>query len=475
MLQSYLRHPSLSGLSFLLRLGEPVLFLICSGVAFIIRNGYTEEYVSSLSITLIATFLFAFVAGTLKLYESNALRSLLVSVPRLFVAIVSTFGIILTIFFLLKASEGFSRIWMMLWFVLSFASIVGIRWWVMEIISSRVKEGRWKRKIAILGTGPKALSLTQMIATSGHEDMAVVGVYGLTTGTEGNITQIGDESFSCSYGGNFTALMRQAQMGLIDDIIIAEDLDNLGLAQKILNKLNTLVVNVLYCLPMSLAGRTGGIGGLPLVLVYRKPLEVHSVWLKRSLDIMASGGMLLVAAPIMLGVALIIKATSPGPVFFRQQRGGFNGSTFEMLKFRSMRTGAAAQLDEEGKEMQAGKHDARITPIGRFIRRSSLDELPQLLNVLRGDMSLVGPRPHVPSHNSYYGNLIDAYASRHKMKPGLTGWAQLNGWRGETETIEKMAKRVEYDIWYTENWSLWLDIKIIVLTPFVTLFQKGAY
>lgn len=472
----HMRHPSIGGLAFVLRFGEPLLFLVCSFIAFSIRNGFMfGQVLGAIAVSVLASLLLFFVSGTLKLYERQVLRNLLISVPRLFIAQVCTFATVLIFMFMFKISEEYSRIWLVLWFVLNFVAVLALRWWAARLITARIKQGRWKRKIAILGTNAKALSLAQLIATSNIEDMAIVGMYGITTGTEGNITQIGDETFTCSYGGNFTALVRQAQMGMIDDIIIAEDIENLKVANTVLTKLNALVINVFYCLPLSLSGRTGGVEGLPLVLIYRRPLEEHSIWLKRALDVLASAGILLAVSPIMLIVALVIRLTSPGPIFFRQQRGGFNGGNFEMLKFRSMRIGAESQLDANGKEMQAGKTDPRITAIGRFIRRSSIDELPQLINVLRGDMSLVGPRPHVPSHNSYYGKLIDAYASRHKMKPGLTGWAQLNGLRGETDTVDKMAKRVEYDIWYAENWSFWLDVKIIFLTPFVVVFQKTAY
>ncbi|RYG61975.1 MAG: undecaprenyl-phosphate glucose phosphotransferase [Alphaproteobacteria bacterium] len=476
MFSFHLRHPSLGGLAFLLRFGEPLLFLACSLIAFAIRNGFaSDEVLGPIAVAVLASLLLFFISGTLKLYERPVLRNMLISVPRLFIAQVCTFATVLIFMFMFKISEEYSRVWLILWFILNFVGVLGMRWWATGLITARIKQGRWKRKIAILGTDAKALSLAQLIMTSNNEEMAVVGMYGVHSGTEGNISQIGDESFSCSYGGNFTALIRQSQMGMIDDIIIAEDIENLKIANTILTKLNALVINVFYCLPLSLSGRTGGVEGLPLVLIYRRPLEEHSLWMKRALDVMASASILLAVLPVMVVVAFIIKFTSPGPIFFRQLRGGFNGTNFEMLKFRSMRIGAESQLDASGKEMQAGKTDPRITAIGRFIRRSSIDELPQLINVLRGDMSLVGPRPHVPTHNSYYGKLIDAYASRHKMKPGLTGWAQLNGLRGETDTVDKMAKRVEYDIWYAENWSFWLDVKIIFLTPFVVIFQKTAY
>lgn len=274
---------------------------------------------------------------------------------------------------------------------------------------------------------------------------------------------------------------RDCQKGLLDDIVVTLDFDAHPMAPTLLDKLYQLDVNIFYCLPLPLFGRIsstgvseGGIAHVPLTLLFRRPLEGPSVAMKRVLDVGVSGVALLLVAPVMVLVAVLIKMTSPGPVFFRQKRNGFNGQEFDMLKFRSMRQGEAP-LDVTGKELQASKSDPRITPVGAMLRRTSLDELPQLINILKGDMSLVGPRPHAVSHNTYYETLIDRYASRHKMKPGLTGWAQVNGWRGETETLDKMAKRVEYDIWYIENWSMALDLRILLQTPLVMLFQKTAY
>ena len=168
---------------------------------------------------------------------------------------------------------------------------------------------------------------------------------------------------------------------------------------------------------------------------------------------------LVILAPLLLTVAVLIKLGSPGTAIFRQMRRGFNGKPFEIWKFRTM------TVSENGETVtQATKGDARVTKIGRFLRMTSIDELPQLWNVLRGDMSLVGPRPHALAHDNYYDELISNYIYRHHMKPGLTGWAQVNGFRGETPTIDLMEKRVEYDVWYVSNWSIWLDLKIMART-----------
>ena len=169
-------------------------------------------------------------------------------------------------------------------------------------------------------------------------------------------------------------------------------------------------------------------------------------------------------------IALLVKRSSPGPVFFRQKRYGLQGEEIGVWKFRSMKT-----CDNGSVVKQATKDDDRITPIGRILRRTSLDELPQLFNVLDGSMSLVGPRPHASAHNEEYRSLIDGYMLRHKVKPGITGLAQVNGWRGETETLEKMEKRVEFDHRYIREWTLWMDVKILFQTAFVVLKQENAY
>jgi putative colanic acid biosynthesis UDP-glucose lipid carrier transferase len=175
----------------------------------------------------------------------------------------------------------------------------------------------------------------------------------------------------------------------------------------------------------------------------------------------------------MLGVALAIKLTSPGPVFFKQKRYGFNNEIIEVFKFRSMHVERCS--GEGGQIAQATRNDDRITPLGRVLRRTSLDELPQFINVVRGEMSIVGPRPHAVAHNEQYAQLVDEYLARHKVKPGITGWAQVNGLRGETDTLDKMERRVQFDLHYIENWSLAFDLKIILQTLLVGFSHPNAY
>ncbi|MDH5184914.1 MAG: exopolysaccharide biosynthesis polyprenyl glycosylphosphotransferase, partial [Gammaproteobacteria bacterium] len=176
-------------------------------------------------------------------------------------------------------------------------------------------------------------------------------------------------------------------------------------------------------------------------------------------------------SPLLLFIAISIKLSSKGPVFFKQMRHGWDGRIIKVYKFRSMKV----HQEFDGTVTQAIKRDPRITKIGAFLRRTSLDELPQFYNVLQGRMSIVGPRPHAVAHNEHYKEVVDQYMLRHKVKPGITGWAQVNGWRGETDTVEKMQKRVEFDLFYIENWSFWFDLKIIFLTVFKGFVDKNAY
>jgi undecaprenyl-phosphate galactose phosphotransferase/putative colanic acid biosynthesis UDP-glucose lipid carrier transferase len=210
--------------------------------------------------------------------------------------------------------------------------------------------------------------------------------------------------------------------------------------------------------------------GLSLIDIQRAPFSRYERTVKRLFDVIAAGSALVVHLPLLFLVGILIKLDSPGPVVFRQQRKGFNGRPFAIYKFRTMR------VMEDGEQIvQAKRHDPRVTRLGRILRATSIDELPQLLNVLKGDMSLIGPRPHALAHDTQYGALISEYALRHHIKPGITGWAQVNGFRGETRDVEMMRKRVELDLWYIDNWSITLDLQIVLRTVGELLRRRNAY
>jgi len=217
-------------------------------------------------------------------------------------------------------------------------------------------------------------------------------------------------------------------------------------------------------------GRLQDMNGVPVVGICETPFTGTNELVKRISDIIIASIIIVLISPLLLAIAIGVKLSSPGPVLFRQRRNGLDGHEIVVYKFRSMRT-----MDDGEVVRQATRNDPRVTPFGAFLRRTSFDELPQFFNVLRGTMSIVGPRPHAVTHNKEYRQIIKAYMVRHKVKPGITGWAQVNGQRGETDTVEKMRMRVEYDLEYLRNWSLGLDLKIIVSTIRVLFFDRQAY
>ena len=274
--------------------------------------------------------------------------------------------------------------------------------------------------------------------------------------------------------GDLDELVAEARNGEVDTIYITFPMRAEDRIRNVLNRLADSTATV-YLVPdffvfELLHARWTDINGLPVVSVFEQPFFGVDGFAKRIMDLLVTiVALILLAVPMTL-IALAIKLTSPGPVLFRQRRYGLNGQEICVWKFRSMR------VCEDGDQVvQATRQDSRITPIGALLRRTSLDELPQLFNVLSGNMSLVGPRPHALAHNEHYRSMIRGYMLRHKVKPGITGLAQISGCRGETDTIEKMQRRIEYDHLYIQQWSLWLDMKILFKTPLVVWSQENAY
>jgi len=248
---------------------------------------------------------------------------------------------------------------------------------------------------------------------------------------------------------------------------------------EVIELLKELPVNVyistdLIGYRLSVRPTQGQLTGLPVFEVVTRPLSGWNSLVKQIEDYVLASLIVIALAPLLALIALAIRLDSPGPVFFMQRRLGFNNREFKIYKFRTMHHRERPDAPEVHVP-QATRDDSRVTRVGRILRRTSLDELPQLFNVLDGTMSLVGPRPHAVAHNVDYGSRIRGYFARHKVKPGITGWAQVNGLRGETDTVEKMEARVAHDIHYVENWSLALDIKILAMTFFIVLFQRNAY
>jgi putative colanic acid biosynthesis UDP-glucose lipid carrier transferase len=270
---------------------------------------------------------------------------------------------------------------------------------------------------------------------------------------------------------DIAAFVREQNIKLI---FISQPISAQPRIRKLLDELQDTTASV-YFLPDIyifdlMQARFDNVGGMPVIAICETPFMGLNSAIKRASDIVLALAILLLLAPLMLGIALAVRLTSPGPIIFRQRRYGLYGEEIIVYKFRSMTV-----TDDGGTIVQASRNDQRFTPIGAFLRQSSLDELPQFINVLQGRMSIVGPRPHAVAHNEQYRKLIKGYMLRHKVKPGITGWAQVNGMRGETATLDKMQARIQYDLDYLRSWSVWLDLWIILKTVKVVLARDNAH
>lgn len=398
-------------------------------------------------------------------YEFEAVRSS----SRSMRAVVARWALIvlglIAFGFALKASEQFSRTWLFAWTSVVAVYLVGARVIAAAILRRAVRDGGvFSRRIAVVGATEAGKRFAEHAADP-EKAISIVGVY-----------SVGPEDAGAGFrpAGTLSDLELAARNGQIDDIVIALPRSSKEMMSGLINRLSLLPVTLAICPNVHWLDHTGGdivrIGGAPLLTLYRRPLEGWGGVLKTIEDYAVGVPAFVLLSPLMLAIAVAIKLEGKGPILFKQQRHGFNHKVFRIYKFRTM------TVAEDGDDIiQATRHDPRVTRLGAFLRRYSLDELPQILNVLKGDMSLVGPRPHALAHNHQYAQTVQNYSGRHKMKPGMTGWAQVNGWRGETSEREHMAQRVKYDLEYIDNWSLWFDFKIMVLTFAAVLFPKNAH
>ncbi|HHC3169465.1 TPA: undecaprenyl-phosphate glucose phosphotransferase [Klebsiella pneumoniae] len=328
------------------------------------------------------------------------------------------------------------------------------------------KLGYNTRKVAVVGTLPAGISLLRVFIEQPWLGFIVKGIY--------SDSPLDAKDTDIIHAGSISKLIADAKNGNLDRIYIALGMSDDNQIKHIISKLTDTTCSVLLIPDVFtfniLQSRTEEINGIPVVPLFDTPLSGINMIFKRLEDIFVSSLILILISPVLLIISCIIKFTSKGPIIFRQIRYGMDGRPIKVWKFRSMTV-----MENDDNVMQATKNDVRVTKVGRFLRRTSLDELPQFFNVLFGQMSVVGPRPHAVSHNEQYRSLIEGYMLRHKVKPGITGLAQINGWRGETDTLEKMQKRIEYDLLYIRGWSIWLDFKIIALTIFKGFINKSAY
>jgi Undecaprenyl-phosphate glucose phosphotransferase len=371
-----------------------------------------------------------------------------------------------SVVFFLKIQTGYSRVWVLLWISILFASLAVGRALLCRYVEVLMRNGVLRRSVALVGARKQFTSIKAILQGEAN-------YFNLVSTLDLSAPEA--LSFDCAkLEEQMAPFIKEAQDKHVDSVIIALP-SSMGLElDRIMTQVQMLPVDVQVVPDFGGANVSARhvqrIGDASFMTTVSKPVTEWGAFLKMIEDYVIGAACLMLALPVMVIVALAIKLDSPGPIFFRQRRHGYNHRVIEVLKFRTMRV-----LEDGDTVKQAKRNDSRVTRVGAFLRRTSLDELPQFWNVIRGEMSVVGPRPHALAHNTYYGKLIEKYANRHRVKPGITGWAQVHGCRGETTDPSVMAKRVRYDLEYIENWSIWLDLQIVFMTPVYGVFRRSAY
>lgn len=404
-------------------------------------------------------------------YTLRSLRSLgnqfeLLPMPLL----VGTGGVIVCLF--LMGEDGLPfREWSLLWLVVSAVLLIVFRQFLSRMLHDWMDSGRLARRVAVVGAGEFSREFIERLRSEPHS-YTIVGLY------DDRLSRVAALQNGVEVRGTVRDLLERSRQEQIDLIVVALPLSAVDRISVILEQLGSAVADV--CLTTDFAGlryhgsQISTVGSNPVVLIRERPLKDWRAAKKMAFDFILGFLLLLVLSPFLVLIALIIQLESPGPALFRQPRLGFNNRLFTCYKFRTMHEGMADLMGDQ----QTTRDDPRVTRLGKWLRRLSIDELPQLLNVLQGNMSLVGPRPHAPNTKAadqLFTDVVARYAVRHSMKPGITGWAQVNGWRGETKTVEQIEKRVACDLAYIENWSVWFDLRILMLTVTREILSRNAF
>jgi Undecaprenyl-phosphate glucose phosphotransferase len=414
---------------------------------------------------------------TLGRYQLSAFTDYAASLPRLFLAWVAAFALLVTALFFFKYGPEISRGWVGLWFAIGFAAIAVERLALSYQMRRWAEQGRFIRRAVIYGTGQITTDMIRLFSSEPSLDIRIAGIF-----DDRADLRSGPVHLETVHGypvlGGLDDLIRYCRVTRIDLVLVSLPISAEARLADVASKLAVLPADVKVPAKITairFSPRTySHIGPVAMIDLFDQPLAGWGPIFKWLLDKSVAGVALVLLAPVMALIAAAIKLDSSGPVLFRQKRYGFNNELIEVLKFRSM---FHASADAEASTLVT-KTDSRVTRVGRFLRKSSLDELPQFINVLKGDLSLVGPRPHAlgaKAAEKRYDDVVKGYFVRHKVKPGITGWAQINGWRGETDTPEKIEKRVEHDLYYIENWSLLFDIYILLRTPVALVKDENAY
>ncbi len=450
--------------SLLLRTAELLAIVIS---AFIVAE-LTLEFVSNersrlyVNAVITATVFYAGLAEVTGVYDVDVRFSVRRAWGRVLTAWFATAMFVLTIGFLFKASAEFSRLWATMWFVVGGISVCAVRALATAYMRRLKRQGAFNQRVAIFGAGQQGLRLANYIGGNDKLTIELVGFF-----DDRPQGRLGEESPSVKLRGNLEGLLQAIRMGLVDQVIVALPWSAEARLQDVVARLAITPIRIRLAPDLASFAfaqrQVVMLGDLPVMTLFERPISGFDQLIKKIEDVALASLLTALLSPILLLAAIAVKIDSPGPVFFRQPREGFNNRKFRIWKFRSMRT----EDCEVDAIRQAGRDDARVTRVGRFLRRTSLDELPQLFNVLSGEMSLVGPRPHAASTKAgdrLFTDVVTTYAARHKVKPGITGWAQVCGWRGETDTEDKLVRRLEHDLYYIENWSVFFDFYVLIRT-----------
>lgn len=450
--------------AFFKRMLDP--FIIWS-LLILITWGYEEDFTGYYLVLMIITFFISsYIYEQTNIYRTWRNGKVLAYIRDTLIGWGIIIGILIFIGYATKLSYRYSDKVMLTWFIITPLALIVSHLVVRKIASRLFKEGK-VRSAVIVGGNETGLELAEKILEFPYLFMEVYGYF-----------DDRDKSRNITYDmpllGQISDVASYVRKHNIQLIFISLPMSAQPRVRKLLDELHDTTASI-YFLPDIyifdlMKARFDNVGGVPVVAICETPFYGVDSLVKNISDFVLAFLILVLLLPLMLCIALAIKLTSPGPAVFKQQRYGLNGERIIVYKFRTMK------VSEDGSHIvQAQKNDPRLTKLGAFLRSTSLDELPQFINVLQGRMSIVGPRPHAVAHNELYRKLIRGYMLRHKVKPGITGWAQVNGLRGETKDLEKMRERIEFDLHYFQNWSIWLDLWIIIRTVWVVLRRDNAY
>ena len=457
-----------NAVTFIHRLLDWMLVLSCALASYAIYPGHwplPAFYISALVLAVISVYT---IFPYFSLYQAWRGASLLEEIRTLSFAWFVVILLLLGISVLTKSSEEFSRIWMISWSISSWVVLIISRILVRTVLSWMREKGLNTRNIVIVGNNKLSEEIAEKLEKEVWAGFKLNGVF--IKDFDPECTVVGRPVL-----GGIETLASYVEENIVDQVWIVLPLKEEEAVKRIVSELRLSTVDIRYVpdiFGLNLFNHSiTEVVGYPVINLSVSPMVGTNKFIKFFEDRVLSLGLFIIFFPLMLVIGLGVKLSSSGPMLFKQKRNGWDGKEINIYKFRTM------EVHDEPNDTitQAMVGDERITRFGMFLRRTSIDELPQLYNVLQGRMSLVGPRPHAVQHNLDYREKIDQYMLRHKVKPGITGWAQINGFRGETNTVDKMKKRIEYDIYYIENWSLWLDLKILFLTIFKGFTNKNAY